>query len=300
MSWFDSKDRAPGILSNILSEDINSLNGLTTEHFSLLLEAIISLLVGVVISMIYTWKMGLITLATCPLVALGGILMGKVSNKNANMKSKQGSESADDPYKESNALLSDILINYRTVISFGEKNMDYLLSKFDQLLEVPNKRGVKNAHLAGFFYGYSQFIRFAFIGFVFYIAAIFIFKQNDPVEDTYVGVYTLFIAALGTGMAVSSAPSASKAKEAAKTIFGIIEEPVQIDSRDQKGIKTIERGEIELKKAVFKYPSRTQPVMRKMDLKIPATKKIALVGHSGCGKSTIANLLLRMYDLTDG
>ena len=35
-------------------------------------------------------------------------------------------------------------------------------------------------------------------------------------------------------------------------------------------------------------------------MKITATKKIALVGHSGCGKSTIANLLLRMYDVSGG
>ena len=37
-----------------------------------------------------------------------------------------------------------------------------------------------------------------------------------------------------------------------------------------------------------------------MTYRIPATKKIALVGHSGCGKSTMANLLLRLYDLTGG
>ena len=37
-----------------------------------------------------------------------------------------------------------------------------------------------------------------------------------------------------------------------------------------------------------------------MNLKIPATMKIALVGHSGCGKSTMANLLLRLYDLSGG
>ncbi len=52
--------------------------------------------------------------------------------------------------------------------------------------------------------------------------------------------------------------------------------------------------------ANFKYPSRNTKVLDNMNLKIPATMKIALVGHSGCGKSTIANLLLRLYDLTDG
>jgi hypothetical protein len=46
-------------------------------------------------------------------------------------------------------------MNYRTVISFGEKNVDYLMSKYDQLLEYPNLVGIKNAHLGGFLFGYS-------------------------------------------------------------------------------------------------------------------------------------------------
>jgi ABC-type multidrug transport system fused ATPase/permease subunit len=41
-------------------------------------------------------------------------------------------------------------------------------------------------------------------------------------------------------------------------------------------------------------------VLDGMTYRIPATRKIALVGHSGCGKSTMANLLLRLYDLTGG
>ena len=42
------------------------------------------------------------------------------------------------------------------------------------------------------------------------------------------------------------------------------------------------------------------PVLKKFDMKIEATKKIALVGHSGCGKSTITNLLLRFYNIDSG
>lgn len=55
----------------------------------------------------------------------------------------------------SNALLSDILMNYRTVISFGEKNIDHLLGKFDALLEEPALKGIKEGHYGGFFFGYS-------------------------------------------------------------------------------------------------------------------------------------------------
>jgi len=48
-----------------------------------------------------------------------------------------------------------MIINYRTVISFGQKNIDFVMSKYDTLLEEPNAIGIRNAHIAGFLYGYS-------------------------------------------------------------------------------------------------------------------------------------------------
>lgn len=68
IQWFDNKDRAPGILGNILSEDIGALNGLTTEHFAILIEATLGLVFGILIAFFYTWKLGLITLAMIPFV----------------------------------------------------------------------------------------------------------------------------------------------------------------------------------------------------------------------------------------
>lgn len=57
----------------------------------------------------------------------------------------------------------------------------------------------------------------------------------------------------------------------------------------------MKEGKIVFKDVDFKYPSRTTPIFDKFNMEIPATFKIALVGHSGCGKSTITNLLLRFY-----
>ena len=50
----------------------------------------------------------------------------------------------------------------------------------------------------------------------------------------------------------------------------------------------------------FNYPTRQAKILNNLNLRIPATQKIALVGHSGCGKSTITNLLLRFYNVKSG
>jgi len=126
IAWFDNKDRAPGILSSVLSEDIGALNGMTTEHLAILLEAALGLIIGVIIAMVHTWKMGLIALSLCPFVFLGGIMTSRLAWK-VKPSNKQDKNAQDDPYNKSNALLSDIIMNYRTVIGFGEKNVDYLL-----------------------------------------------------------------------------------------------------------------------------------------------------------------------------
>lgn len=48
-----------------------------------------------------------------------------------------------------------MIMNYKTVISFGDKNINTVMDKYEALLAFPNKVGVKNAHIAGMFFGYS-------------------------------------------------------------------------------------------------------------------------------------------------
>jgi ABC-type multidrug transport system fused ATPase/permease subunit len=118
-------------------------------------------------------------------------------------------------------------------------------------------------------------------------------------SDVFSGCYVVFVGAIGTGVSLSNLPSITGAKEAAKLIFGIIEEPSKIDPK-QQGLESISHGRVEFKNLSFRYPSRKKAVLRKFNLTIEPNQSVAIVGHSGSGKSTIASLILRFYDTSRG
>ena len=101
ISWFDSKDRAPGVLSNIISEDISILNGMTTEHLAILIEAYGGLILGCIIALNYTWRMGLVTMAFAPFISVGGVLMSRLAWKvkaGKTIGSVDNKDMREDPY----------------------------------------------------------------------------------------------------------------------------------------------------------------------------------------------------------
>ena len=109
-----------------------------------------------------------------------------------------GGGDADEKYKEANALLSDMILNYRTIIGLGEKNINYLLDRFSNLLLAPNRDNIISAHLSGLFFGYSSFSRYAYLGFIFYMCVYYIRKGED-IKEAFISVYIMFFAAIGCG-----------------------------------------------------------------------------------------------------
>ncbi len=69
---------------------------------------------------------------------------------------------------------------------------------------------------------------------------------------------------------------------------------------DEGGVKNFENGDIIFENVNFKYPKSNTLVIKNLNIKIPNGKKVAFVGFSGSGKSTIIKLLLRIYDWTSG
>jgi ABC-type bacteriocin/lantibiotic exporter with double-glycine peptidase domain len=76
-------------LTNILSEDITNLNGLTTETICTILEGILCLTAGVVGSAYYSWKMTAVCIGIIPFVMLGGIIMARINYRTGDNKKDQ-------------------------------------------------------------------------------------------------------------------------------------------------------------------------------------------------------------------
>jgi len=85
---------------------------------------------------------------------------------------------------------------------------------------------------------------------------------------------------------------------AAESIFGLLDEPLE----DDKGTQMLSQcqGQIELKNITFTYPDKNEAVLSDFSLSIAAGKTTALVGLSGSGKSTIANLIPRFFNVDSG
>ena len=89
-----------------------------------------------------------------------------------------------------------------------------------------------------------------------------------------------------------------KGMAACQTLFSIFDQPIEKDN----GNLTIERvkGNIEFKHVSFTYETRQEPALRDINFTVEHGKTIALVGRSGSGKTTIASLLTRFYDISEG
>lgn len=82
-------------------------------------------------------------------------------------------------------------------------------------------------------------------------------------------------------------------------VMSIMEEDKQMEKYDEGVIQPID-GDVEFRNVTFSYPLRKQPVLNQVSFRIDRGSKIGLVGASGCGKSTIVALLLRLYKPDEG
>ena len=141
----------------------------------------------------------------------------------------------------------------------------------------------------------------------FYYGSRLLIWNLNVVQDIFIVMFAVIFTAMGAGQISTFAPDAAKARIATHSILDIIDRESRIDSASPGGyvpetaFDTKTLAVAELKETQFAYPTRPDiPVLRGLSVLASPGQTLALVGASGCGKSTILGLLERWYDASGG
>ena len=188
----------------------------------------------------------------------------------------------------------------RTVASLTKQ--EYFEDRYAKAGLRPHKLAKRKAYLGSIGYALSQAAVMYLYAVAFYSGVRLIGINKITFQEMMVTLMTLMITAFGIGRSAATASGIAKAKYSALSAFELLERHPSIDP-DLEGIEPATvQGEVKLNSVAFRYPARADvPIFSgEFNLNCMAGKTIALVGSSGCGKSTIIGLLQRWYDALSG
>jgi ATP-binding cassette subfamily B (MDR/TAP) protein 1 len=136
----------------------------------------------------------------------------------------------------------------------------------------------------------------------FYYGGKLILRGEYGLDRLFTVFMSIIFGSMSAGRAFAFAPDIGKAKDAARLILGVLDRKPVIHVDDPSGVKQEQtKGAIRVQDVVFRYPTRPNiTVLKSISLEAQPGETIALVGHSGSGKSTIISLLERFYDPEKG
>lgn len=286
------EERRVGELTSRITNDVAKIQQVVSVTFAEFLRQIILLVGGVAIILFTMTKLALVMLATFPLAVLVAVYMGRKLRKL--MKSRQ------DQLAQTNVVVEETMQTIQTVKAYTNEGFE--LRRYVKYLDEVVRVSLRAANIRGLF---ASFIILVMLGTLFLImwrAAVLV-QQGDMVEGNlidfiaYAGIIGGAIASIGSFYTEIVAAIGSTER-----VFDIMQEQseIELEASDVQ-MEDKARGHIQYSDVHFSYPTRADvPVLQGIDLEVRPGQKVALVGASGAGKSTIIQLLLRYYQPQQG
>ena len=286
-SFFDNRP-AGKILARIIG-DVNSLNDLFTNSVTSLIPELVKILTVAVIMLIMNFRLGLVALATLPLMMIVMFLVMTVSRKRWQIFRKKNSNM--------NAFTHEDFSGIRVVQSFAAENDTSNI--FMKLLNEQRIAFVRAVRMNDFFWPIVDMSWGVGTVLVFWFGASLI--ATDSITPGLLVAFTSYVSMFWQPvMNISNFYNQLVTNmSGAERIFEILD--IEPDIKDRPDAKPMPRikGNVSFKNVTFGY-DEDQTVLNDVSFEVAAGQTIALVGSTGAGKTTVVNLISRFYEVTGG
>lgn len=246
-------------------------------------------IIGLFIMMFYySWQLSLILIVIAPIVSLVIRMVSKrFRNISKNMQNMMGQVTTS---------AEQMLKGHKEVLIFGGQKIES--ERFNAVSNRMRQQGMRIVSASSISDPIIQLIASFALAFVLY-AASFPSVMETLTAGTITVVFSAMMALMRPLKSLTNINAQfQRGMAACQTLFSILDTEQEKDEGKLE-VKRV-KGNIEFHNVTFCYPNKKIPVLTSINIDIQAGKTVALVGRSGAGKSTIAHLLTRFYDINKG
>lgn len=281
-----------GDLISRLTADVEKLHSAFSITLAEFLRQVIIIVVGIILLLVTAPKLSMVMLLTVPVVTLSAVVFGRYIRRLSKERQKQ--------LAESNSLVGESIQNIQIVKAFVTELFE--VERYFVTISDVVRISMKYARGRALFAAFIIMVMFGVLFFVLWQGAVLLSEEKMTAGGLMsFAIYTFIIAGSFASLA-NFAPELLGAMGATERIREILETESEIDLDADPDISPIKiDGNIQFKDVKFKYPTRPDvTVLKGINIDVKAGEKVALVGPSGVGKSTIIQLLLRFYNISSG
>lgn len=286
VSYFD-KESTGSLLSRITYDSEQVASATSKALVSIVREG--ASIIGLLFLMFYnSWQLSIVLIAVAPVVAWAiGLVSKRFRKISKNMQNMMGHVTSS---------AEQMLKGHKVVLSYGGQNVEK--ERFDKVSNQMRQQSMKMVSAQAAANPIIQVIASIALVVVLYLASIDSIKEQLT-PGTFSVIFSAMFAMMRPLKSLTNVTSDfQKGMAACQTLFGLTEMQTEVDNGKFEKSKAV--GNIKVKDVTFTYPSKDSPALRNVSFDLPAGKTVALVGRSGSGKSTIANLFTRFYDIDEG
>jgi ABC-type multidrug transport system fused ATPase/permease subunit len=285
---FYERNRA-GVLVSRLTNDVEALDQLVTDGVVSLLQNTLTLAGAAVLMFILSWQLAIATLTIIPPLVVGTAIFRKKSSRSYRL--------VRETLGAVTATLAEDIAGMRVLQAFTRE--EAARENFRLVGEAYRRRNQETVVQNALYFPYVDLLSTLATAIILGYGAYLVFggKTSYGVLAAFLGYATMFFDPVQQlSQLYSTFLSAVAALD--KIMEVLVEEPQVTDGAEVRELPRL-RGHVQFDHVRFGYGTGAE-VLHGIDLDVPAGSTVALVGHTGAGKSTIAKLLARFYDPTEG